>query len=82
MVLWMLFCTLMECMGCSRNLDLEILFARDSWASVEEMEMAMPFHALNFKRICNKCVGNADRCSITELVFTTRFVATFLFLRG
>ena len=68
-------------MGCSRNLDLETLIARDSWASVEEMEMVIPFHAPNFKRICEKSVGNADKCSISELAFTTRFVATFLFLR-
>ena len=67
-------------MECSRNLDLETLIARDSWASVEEMEMVIPFHAPNFKRICEKSVGNADKCSISELAFT-RFVATFLFLR-
>ena len=68
-------------MECSRNLGLETFIARDSWASVKEMEMVIPFHASNFKRICDKCVGNADRCSISELAFTTRFVATYLFLR-
>ena len=68
-------------MECSGNLDLETLIARDSWANVEEIEMVIPFHAPNFKRICEKSVGNADKCSISELAFTTRFVATFLFLR-
>ena len=43
--------------------------------------MVIPFHAPNFKRICDKCVGNADGCSVSELAFTTRFVATYLFLR-
>ena len=43
--------------------------------------MVIPFHAPNFKRVCEKSVGNADKCSISELAFTTRFVATFLFLR-
>ena len=68
-------------MVCSRNLDLETLIARDSRGSVEEMEIVIPFHAPNFKRICEKSVGNADKCSISELAFTTRFVPTFLFLR-
>ena len=37
----------------SMNLDLETLIARDSWASVKEMEMVIPLHAPNFKRICD-----------------------------
>ena len=28
-----------------RNLDLESLIARDSWASIEEMEQVIPYHA-------------------------------------
>ena len=42
--------------------------------------MVIPFHAPNFKRICDKCVGNAGRCSVSELAFTTRFVVTYLSL--
>ena len=31
--------------------------------------MVVPFHAPNFKRICDKCVGNADGCSVSELAY-------------
>ena len=31
--------------------------------------MVKPFHAPDFKRICDKCVGNADGCSVSELAF-------------
>ena len=35
----------------------------------------IPFHAPNFKCICDKCVGNADGCSISE--FKTAATYTF-----
>ena len=40
---------------CTRNFDLETLIARESWATLEEMETVIPYHIGNFKRIVEKC---------------------------
>ena len=64
-----------------RNLDLEQLIARDSWAEIEEMEKVIPFHAPRFKEIVEKCANKEHLPTISELAFATRFVVTYLFLR-
>ena len=64
-----------------RNLDLETLIAKDSWANIEEMEKVIPFHAPRFKEIAEKCSDEAYSPTISELAFATRFVVTYLFLR-
>ena len=69
---------------CNRNLDLETLIARSSWASLEEMEEVIPFHMKQFKTIIQKCSkgGEASRLLTKgELVFCSRFITTLLFLR-
>ena len=67
---------------CNRNLDLETLIARDSWASIEEMEQVIPFHMKTFKNILMKC-NSIDNGVLTrsDLTFTVRFISTLLFLR-
>ena len=65
----------------SRNFDLETLIARDSWASIEEMERVVPYHLNSFKSIIEKCKSQSPFPTKHELTFTTRFIATFLFLR-
>ena len=65
----------------SRNLDLESLIARDSWASIEEMEEVIPHHTPKFKSILTKCVDKDTRPTVSEFAFATRFIAAFLFLR-
>lgn len=66
---------------CNRNLDLETLIAKDSWATIEDMEEVIPFHANLFKSILEKCKLEDTFVSKSELVFCTRFVTTLLFLR-
>jgi len=65
----------------SRNLDLETLIARDSWATMEEMEAVIPYHTPKFKGVLEKCVNKDTRPTVSEFAFATRFIATFLFLR-
>ena len=62
----------------SRNLDLESLMAKNSWATLEEMEKVIPFHLPRFKDIVQK---SADKITPSDLTFATRFIITFLFLR-
>ena len=64
-----------------RNLDLETLIARDSWADIDEMEKVIPFHAPRFKEIVEKCSQKELPPTVSELAFATRFVVTYLFLR-
>ena len=65
----------------SRNLDLETLIARDSWATIEEMEAVIPYHTPKFKDVLEKCINKDTRPTLSEFAFATRFIATFLFLR-
>ena len=65
----------------TRNFDLESLIARDSWATIEEMENVIPFHINRFKEIVEKCKSQAPLPTKQEQSFCTRFVTTFLFLR-
>ena len=65
---------------CTRNLDLETLISKDSWASIEDMERVVPFHLPRFKRIIEACRSNGI-VTQRDLVFTTRFITTLLFLR-
>ena len=65
----------------SRNLDLEQLICRKSWATVEEMERVIPYHAPKYQYILNLCQRADGNPTIGQLAFCTRFIATFLFLR-
>ena len=65
---------------CTRNLGLETLIARNSWATIEEMEEVIPFHLKGFKTIIDKRQGNGI-VTKNDLVFCTRFITTLLFLR-
>ena len=64
-----------------RNLDLESLISRNSWASVEEMERVIPYHTPKYQYVLKKSRNNDSPPSVSELAFATRFLATFLFLR-
>ena len=65
----------------SRNLDLEQLICRNSWASVEEMEKVIPYHTPKYKYVLDLCRSEGGCPTISQLAFSTRFIATFLFLR-
>ena len=65
----------------ARNLDLETLISRNSWASIEEMEEVIPYHTPKYKYVVNKCKIEDGQPSVSELCFATRFIVTFLFLR-
>ena len=65
----------------SRNLDLEQLICRKSWATVEEMEKVIPYHTPKYKYVLDLCRSEEGCPTISQLAFCTRFIATFLFLR-
>ena len=65
----------------SRNLDLEQLICRKSWATVEEMEQVIPYHTPRYKYVLDLCKAENSSPSVSQLAFATRFITTFLFLR-
>ena len=65
----------------SRNLDLESLIARDSWASLQDMEEVIPYHSPKYQYIVKKAKSNDNPPTVSELAFATRFIITFMFLR-
>ena len=66
---------------CSRNIDLETLISRNSWASIEDMEIVIPFHIKSFKKVIEKCAVGKEIVTKHEMVFSIRFITTLLFLR-
>ena len=64
----------------ARNLDLESLISRNSWASLEEMETVVPYHTERFESVV-KLIRSKEMPTINDLAFATRFIITFLFLR-
>ena len=65
----------------SRNLDLESLIARDSWASIQEMEEVIPYHSPKYQYVVKKVKSGKEEPNVSEVAFATRFIITFLFLR-
>ncbi len=65
----------------ARNLDLETLISRNSWASIQEMEEVIPYHTPKYEYVLKKCKSKEQPPTVSQLSFATRFIATFLFLR-
>ena len=70
-----------KAMEYSRNLDLESLIAKASWATLEELEKVIPFHSPKYQELLTKLTTYPESVSVADLTFCTRFIATFLFLR-
>ena len=65
----------------SRNLDLETLISKNSWATISEIEEVIPFHTEEFKEIIRAAQKDPGSITKSDIAFATRFLITFLFLR-
>ncbi len=65
----------------TRDLNLENLILRNSWATLSEMDDVVPYHSQRFTDIVKKCRESKDPPTIPEVVFSTRFLCIFMFLR-
>ena len=65
----------------SRNLALETLIAKNSWATLEEMEKVIPFHLPRFKSVLDRCSNVSEHINVQDLTFASRFVITLMFLK-
>ena len=65
----------------ARDLSLEKLIARDSWASLQDMEKVIPYHSPKYEYIIKKAGSASNSLTPSEIACATRFIITFLFLR-
>ena len=69
-----------KAMEYTRNLDMESLIAKDSWATLDELEKVIPYHARRFHDVYQR--SKQKEATINDLAFASRFVATYLFIRA
>ena len=65
----------------SRNLTMEALIARKSWATLEELQQVVPHHTPKYTYVLRKCKEGVETPTVSEFTFANRFITTFLFLR-
>lgn len=63
-----------------KELDIDSLEEKGSWASMKELQTVIPFHSEHYKSILTKCKTAPDTISPSDLTFATRFIATVLFI--
>ena len=63
-----------------KNLAVERLIAKNSWATLGEIESVITFHSNKFSSICNACRDSEYSPMKGDLVFATRFIIAFLFI--
>ena len=67
-------------MNFSIELDIETLENKVHWATMKKLQHVIHFHLPQYKSFLELCKKNSVNCS-EDLTFSTRFIATFLFLR-
>lgn len=66
----------------SRDLSLEALMAKGSWASLEEVEKVVPHHSPRYQELYRQAGDTTSpQLTVSEIAFATRFIITFLLLR-
>ena len=63
-----------------KQLDIDSLEQRGSWASVKELQTVIPFHSEHYRNILEKCKTAPATISPADLTFAARFIATVLFI--
>lgn len=63
------------------DLDIETLESRRSWASLSELQTVVPFHIDRYKDILEECRKSSTAVTSSDLTFSTRFLAVFMFVK-
>ena len=63
------------------DLDIDTLESKRSWATLAELQTVIPYHSQRYKKVMEECKKNCV-ITATDLTFTTRFVAVFMFVKG
>lgn len=64
----------------TRDLNLETLISRQSWATLTEMNKVIPNHTDKFMEVVRKCREDNDPPTSADLILASRFLCTYLFL--
>ena len=65
----------------ARDLDVDTLEARGSWASLEDLSKVILYHLPRLNSVLECCKTEATSVTPADLTFATRFLATFLFFQ-
>ena len=65
----------------ARDLDVDTLEARGSWASLEDLSKVIPYHLPRLNSVLECCKTEATSVTPADLTFATRFLATYLFVQ-
>ena len=63
----------------ARDLDVDTLEARGSWASLEDLSKVIPYHLPRLNSVLECCKTEATSVTPADLTFATRFLATSFF---
>ena len=62
------------------DLDIDSLESKRSWATLAELQTVIPYHSQRYKTVLQDC-KEKSAVTATDLTFTTRFVAVFMFIK-
>lgn len=65
----------------ARNLTMEALIARKSWATIEELQQVIPYHTPKYTYVLKKCTDGIEAPTVSDFTFANRYITAFLFLR-
>ena len=64
----------------AKDLDIDTLEEKGSWASLEELGTVIPYHLPRFTSVLQNCQEEPNCVPPADLTFATRFLATYLFV--
>ena len=64
----------------AKDLDIDTLEEKGSWASLEELATVIPYHLPRFSSVLKNCQEETNDVLPADLTFATRFLATYLFV--
>ena len=65
----------------TQDLDIETLETRGHWATMEEMLEVVTYHLPRYENIVKTCKTSPGQVNLSDLTFTTNFVAIYLFIK-
>ena len=65
----------------TQDLDVESLAARGHWANMEELSEVVSFHLPRYEQTVKTCQTDPGQVNPSDLTFTTKFLATYLFTK-
>ena len=65
----------------TQDLDIETLEAKGHWATMEELLEVVTFHLPRYEQTVKTCKSNPGQVNPSDLTFSTKFLAMYLFIK-